>query len=76
MTKIVNKYNSLGTLQDRVSSVSNVIVKLLEEGYIPNANKHTTINFASILIDCYENIEIMTGEQEKKLNNLFNLIVN
>lgn len=75
MLNIGNKYEALEALQDRVSSVTHVMVKLLEEGYIPNANKHTTVNFASILIDCYENIEIMTEEQKGKLNSLFNLIV-
>lgn len=75
MSNIGNKYETLGALQDRVSSVTYVMVKLLEEGYIPNANKHTIVNFSSILIDCYENIEIMTEEQKGKLNSLFNLIV-
>lgn len=77
MSEIENtKYNMLEALQGRVSSIAHVMVRLIEEGYVPNNNKHTIVNFGSALIDCYENIEIMTVEQKKKLDNLFNIIIN
>lgn len=65
----------LDTLHDRVSSITYCIVELLKEGYIPNKNKTTIINWSSILIDAYENIDVFSKEQQNKLDILYNKVL-
>lgn len=65
----------LDTLHERVSSITNCIVALLNEGYIPNKNKTTIINWSSILIDAYENIDVFSKEQQNKLDILYNKVL-
>ena len=69
------KQNMLDTLNNRVSSIVDVCVALVNEGYIPNKNKFTIIDWTSILIDSYENIDILSEDQHKKLDRLFNKIL-
>lgn len=65
----------LDTLHERVSSITNCIVALLNEGYIPNKNKTTIVNWSSILIDAYENIDVFNKEQQNKLDTLYNKVL-
>lgn len=65
----------LDTLHERVSSITNCIVALLNEGYIPNKNKTTIVNWSSILIDAYENIDVFSKEQQNKLDILYNKVL-
>ena len=65
----------LDTLHERVSSITNCIVVLLNEGYIPNKNKTTIVNWSSILIDAYENIDVFSKEQQNKLDILYNKVL-
>lgn len=65
----------LDTLDVRVSSISNIIKVLEEEGYNPNKNKHIILNFSSMLIDAYDNIYIFNNIQHKKLDKLYNKIM-
>ncbi len=65
----------LDTLHERVSSITHCIVELLNEGYIPNKNKTTIVNWSSILIDAYENIDVFSKEQQNKLDILYNKVL-
>lgn len=66
----------LSTLKNRVGKISDCIQMLIEEGYIPNKNKYIVLNWSSILIHAYENIDVLSEEQHTKLDNLFNKVVN
>ena len=70
-----NKSAMLDILKNRVSGVADCINALFEEGYIPNKNKYTILDFSSILIDAYENIDILSEEQHSKLDNLYNKVL-
>lgn len=70
-----NKSAMLDILKNRVSGVADCINALFEEGYIPNKNKYTILDFSSILIDVYENIDVLSEEQHNKLDNLYNKVL-
>lgn len=70
-----NKSAMLDILKNRVSGVADCINALFEEGYVPNKNKYTILDFSSILIDAYENIDVLSEEQHSKLDNLYNKVL-
>lgn len=70
-----NKSAMLDILKNRVSGVADCINALFEEGYIPNKNKYTILDFSSILIDAYGNIDVLSEEQHSKLDNLYNKVL-
>ena len=69
------KQAMLGILEERVSGIADCITALLEEGYIPNKNKTTILDWSSILIDAYENVDVLSKEQHIKLDNLYNKVL-
>lgn len=69
------KQAMLDVLEERMSGIADCIVALLDEGYIPNKNKTTIINWSAILIDGYENVDILTKEQQDKLDRLYNKVL-
>lgn len=69
------KQAMLDILEERVSGIANCITALLDEGYVPNKNKYTIIDWTSILIDAYENVDILSKEQHEKLDILYNKVL-
>ncbi len=69
------KDSVLDTLNNRVSSIADCIVSLFDNGYNPNKNKYVILTWSSILIDAYDNIDLFTEEQHKKLDRLYNKIM-
>ena len=69
------KQAMLDILEERVSGIANCITALMDEGYVPNKNKYTIIDWASILIDAYENVDVLSEEQHKKLDILYNKVL-
>lgn len=69
------KQAMLDVLEERMSGIADCIQSLLDNGYIPNKNKITILNWTSILIDAYENVDILTAEQHKKLDSIYNKVL-
>ena len=69
------KETMLDVLQDRVSSIADCIQVLFDNGYIPNKNKMTILNWSAILIDAYENVDVLSKEQHIKLDNVYNKVL-
>ena len=65
----------LDVLQDRVSSIADCIQVLFDNGYIPNKNKMTILNWSAILIDAYENVDVLSKEQHEKLDSIYNKVL-
>lgn len=65
----------LDVLQDRMSGIADCIQVLMKEGYLPNKNKTIILNWSSILLDAYENIDVFSKEQQKKLDILYNKVL-
>ena len=70
-----NKEAMLDILEYRMSGVADCIAVLLDEGYIPNKNKYTVLDWSSILIDAYENVDVLSEEQHAKLDSLYNRVL-
>lgn len=65
----------LDVLENRMSGIACCIEALVAEGYIPNKNKYTILDWSSILIDAYENIDVLSKEQRQKLDIIFNRVL-
>ena len=66
---------TLDTLHDRVSSVIDISIALINEGYIPNKNKSIKLQWSTILIDAFENIDVLSNAQHRQLENLYNKVI-
>lgn len=65
----------LDTLENKVSSIATCITLLVNEGYLPNKSKSNVFNACLVLIDCYENVDILTKEQQDMLDVICNKIL-
>ena len=69
------KQAMLDVLEERMSGIADCIVALFDEGYIPNKNKTTILNWSSILVDAYENVDVLTEQQHKNLDGIYNKVL-
>jgi len=69
------KDTMLDILNDRLSGIADCITVLFDQGYNPNKNKYTILNWSSILIDAYENVDVLTKEQQNKLDVIYNKVL-
>ena len=69
------KQEMLDTLNTRVSSIVDVCVALIQEGYIPNKNKYNKLSWTTIMIDAFENIDVLSVEQHANLEELYNKVM-
>lgn len=69
------KDTMLDILEDRVSGIAHSINKLVENGYVPNKNKRTILDWSIILINAYENIHVFSKEQQEKLDIIYNKVL-
>ena len=69
------KQDMLDTLENRVSSIVDVCVALINEGYIPNKNKYNKLSWSIIMIDAFNNIDVLSVEQHNKLETLDNKVM-
>ena len=69
------KQAMLDVLEERMSGIADCIQSLFDNGYIPNKNKMTILSWSSILIDAYENVDVLSEEQHNKLDNLYNKVL-
>lgn len=69
------KQNMLDTLNSRVSSIVDVCVALVNEGYNLNKSKLTKLSWTTIMIDAFDNIDVLSVEQHNKLETLYNKVI-
>ena len=69
------KQEMLDTLNDRVSSIVDVCVALANEGFVINKSKPVKLSWTSILIDAFENIDVLSVKQHNDLENIYNKIM-
>ena len=72
---VEKKQMMLDTLENRVSSIVDVCIALIQEGYIPNKAKQTKLSWTVIMIDAFENIDVLSVEQHNKLETLYNKVM-
>ena len=64
----------IGSLESEVSNITHGVEILASQGYSINECKKTRMRNASMLVHGYENINILTKEQQRKLDEMFNNI--
>ena len=69
------RQDMLDTLENRVSSIGDVCVSRIQEGYIPNKNKYNKHSWTTIMIDAFDNIDVLSVEQHNKLETLYNKVM-
>lgn len=72
---VEKKQMMLDALDARVSSIVDVCIALIQEGYIPNKNKSTKLSWSTILIDAFNNIDVLSVEQHNELEELYSKIM-
>lgn len=72
---VEKKQMMLDALDARVSSIVDVCIALIQEGYIPNKNKSTKLSWSTILIDAFNNIDVLSVEQHNELEELYSKVM-
>lgn len=65
----------VGTLENRVSTISDIIRCLSNEGYVPNKNKYINLQFAILFGLAYKDNSVFTSEQLNRINILYNKVI-
>ena len=63
-------------LEQKAISIVNTTVALAAQGYIINKAKQIKLDWSSILIHAFENIDVLSPEQQKSIEVLYNKIYN
>ena len=69
------KQEMLDTLNNRVSRIVDVCVALVNEGYNLNKSKLTKLSWTTIMIDAFDNIDVLSVEQHTNLEELYNKVM-
>lgn len=59
-------------LESKELSIVNTAVVLASQGYIVNRAKYIKLDWTSIVLNAFENINIFSKEQQHKLELLYN----
>lgn len=65
----------LDILENRMSGIADCITVLFNQGYAPNKNKITILDWSAILIAAYESIDVLNEEQQRNLDNIYNKVL-
>ena len=69
------KQAMLDVLEERMSGIADCIQILFDNGYIPNKNKFNKLSWTTIMIDAFDNIDVLSVEQHNKLETLYNKVM-
>lgn len=64
----------LDDLESKTINVANAAIVLSSQGYLVNRNKYIKLNWSSILIHAFENIDVLNDEQKHNIELLYNKI--
>ena len=59
-------------LESKELSVVNTVVVLASQGYVINQAKHIKLDWTSIILNAFENINVFSEEQQHKIELLYN----
>ena len=69
------KQAMLDVLEERMSGIADCIEALFSEGYIPNQRKYDILSWSMVLIHAYENIDVLSKEQQDNLDRIYNKVL-
>ena len=61
-------------LDSKELSIVNTAVVLASQGYVINQAKHIKLDWTSIILNAFENINVFSKEQQHKIELLYNKI--
>ena len=67
---------AIRNLEQKAIGIVQTTVALTAQGYIVNRAKQTRLQWSSILLHVFENIDILTPEQQNYIEVLYNKIYN
>ena len=59
-------------LESKELSIVNTAVVLASQGYVVNKTKYIKLDWTSIILNAFENINIFSEEQQHKIELLYN----
>ena len=67
---------AIRNLEQKAIGIVQPTVALTAQGYIVNRAKQTRLQWSSILLHAFENIDVLTPEQQNYIEVLYNKIYN
>lgn len=64
----------LDDLEGKVMSVVNTSITLASQGYLVNKSKYIRLDWSSLLLHAFENLNVLDSEQQRKVELLYNKI--
>ena len=61
-------------LESKELNIVNTVVVLASQGYVINQAKHIKLDWTSIILNAFENINVFSEEQQHKIEFLYNKI--
>lgn len=59
-------------LESKAISIVNTSIALASQGYLVNKSKHVRLDWSSILIHAFENINIFSDKQKHQIELVYN----
>lgn len=72
----VIKKNILDNLESKAMSIVNTSIALASQGYLVNKSKYIRLDWSSIFLHAFENIDIFSEEQQNNIERLYNKVSN
>ena len=66
----------LDDLEGKVISIINTSIALASQGYLVNKSKYIRLDWSSILLHAFDNIDIFSEEQQNNIERLYNKVSN
>lgn len=66
--------NIINDLETKTTVVTNTAIVLASQGYLINKRKYLKLDWSSVLIHAFENIDIFSDEQKHNIELLYNKI--
>lgn len=69
------RYSIIDSLESKAIDIVNMTVALASQGYLVNKSKHIKLDWVSLLLATFENINILSEEQQHNIELLYNKIL-
>ena len=66
----------LDNLEGKVINIVDVSMTLASQGYLVNKSKYIRLDWSSLLLHAFENIDIFSKEQQNNIERLYNKVSN
>lgn len=62
----------INSLESKTIDLVNTSIVLASQGYLVNKSKRVKLEYSSILIHAFENIDVFSDEQKKQIELVYN----